>query len=306
MAMKRNPVTDYILILAGALLQALAYVLFFAPHSIVPGGVYGITIILHHLTRGLFSFAPDGLPMGIMALFFNVPLLILASRKLGLRSGARTIVAFVSIAIFTDIIEALSGGKALIENDILLSALFGGLLLGVGVYLVISSYGTNAGTDVLARVISRSWGLNLSTVILVIDSIVVILGMLAFQDWLVPIYSLMAILAYSATIDKLNITNPNCMLTIVTDRMDDVKQFILYETGHGGSYVDAKGLYTDNEKKLIIAVVSKREASACETRIRKIDPAAFVVITDAHDVNGNGFFSVPHWNYRKENESAPL
>lgn len=304
--MKRNPVTDYILILAGALLQALAYVLFFAPHSIVPGGVYGITIILHHLTRGLFSFAPDGLPMGIMALFFNVPLLILASRKLGLRSGARTIVAFVSIAIFTDILEALSGGKALIENDILLSALFGGLLLGVGVYLVISSYGTNAGTDVLARVISRSWGLNLSTVILVIDSIVVILGMLAFQDWLVPIYSLMAILAYSATIDKLNITNPNCMLTIVTDRMDDVKQFILYETGHGGSYVDAKGLYTDNEKKLIIAVVSKREASACETRIRKIDPAAFVVITDAHDVNGNGFFSVPHWNYRKENESAPL
>ncbi len=304
--MKRNPVTDYILILAGALLQALAYVLFFAPHSIVPGGVYGITIILHHLTRGLFSFAPDGLPMGIMALFFNVPLLILASRKLGLRSGARTIVAFVSIAIFTDIIEALSGGKALIENDILLSALFGGLLLGVGVYLVISSYGTNAGTDVLARVISRSWGLNLSTVILVIDSIVVILGMLAFQDWLVPIYSLMAILAYSATIDKLNITNPNCMLTIVTDRIDDVKQFILYETGHGGSYVDAKGLYTDNEKKLIIAVVSKREASACETRIRKIDPAAFVVITDAHDVNGNGFFSVPHWNYRKENESAPL
>lgn len=304
--MKRNPVTDYILILAGALLQALAYVLFFAPHSIVPGGVYGITIILHHLTRGLFSFAPDGLPMGIMALFFNVPLLILASRKLGLRSGARTIVAFVSIAIFTDIIEALSGGKALIENDILLSALFGGLLLGVGVYLVISSYGTNAGTDVLARVISRSWGLNLSTVILVIDSIVVILGMLAFQDWLVPIYSLMAILAYSATIDKLNITNPNCMLTIVTDRMDDVKQFILYETGHGGSYVDAKGLYTDNEKKLIIAVVSKREASACETRIRKIDPAAFVVITDAHDVNGNGFFSVPHWNYRQENESAPL
>ncbi len=304
--MKRKPVADYVLILLGALLQAVAYVLFFSPHSIVPGGVYGITIILHHLTKGVFSFAPDGLPMGIMALFFNVPLMILASRKLGLRSGARTIVAFVSIAIFTDVIEALSGGKPVIENDVLLSALFGGILLGVGVYLVISSYGTNAGTDVLARVISRSWGLNLATVILVIDSIIVLLGLVAFKDWMVPLYSLMAILAYSATIEKLNITNPNCMLTIVTDKMDDIKQFILYETGHGGSYVDAKGLYTDNEKKLIIAVVSKRESSACETRIRKIDPEAFVVITDAHDVNGNGFFSVPHWNYRKENESAPL
>ena len=304
--MKRKPAVDYILILAGALLQAVAYVLFFAPHHIVPGGVYGITIILHHITKGIFSFAPDGLPIGIMALFFNVPLLILASRKLGLRSGARTIVAFVAIAIFTDVIEALSGGKALIENDVLLSALFGGLLLGIGVYLVISSYGTNAGTDVLARVISRSWGLNRSSVILVIDSIIVLLGWLAFKDPLVPLYSLMAILAYSLTIDKLNVTNPNCMLTIVTDKIDDIKQFILYETGHGGSYVDAKGLYTDNDKKLIMAVVSKREASACENRIRKIDPAAFVVITDAHDVNGNGFFSVPHWNYRKENESAPL
>lgn len=304
--MKRKPAVDYLLILLGALLQAVAYVLFFAPHHIVPGGVYGITIILHFLTKGIFSFAPDGLPIGIMALCFNIPLMILATRKLGLRSGARTVVAFVSIAVFTDVIEALSGGKPLIENDILLSALFGGILLGIGVYLVISSNGTNAGTDVLARVISRSWGLNLSSVILVIDSIVVILGMIAFQDWLVPIYSLMTILAYSVTVDKLNITTPNCMLTIVTDKLEDVRQFILYETGHGGSYVDAKGLYTDNDKKLIIAVVSKREALACEMRIRKIDPAAFVVITDAHDVNGNGFFSVPHWDYRKENESAPL
>lgn len=304
--MKRKPAVDFVLILFGALLQALAYVLFFAPHHIVPGGVYGITIILHHITKGLFSFAPDGLPIGIMALFFNVPLLILASRKLGLRSGARTIVAFVAIAIFTDVIEAISGGKALIESDVLLSALFGGLLLGIGVYLVISSYGTNAGTDVLARVISRSWGLNLSSVILVIDSIIVLLGWLAFKDPLVPLYSLMAILAYSLTIDKLNVTNPNCVLTIVTDKLDDIKQFILFETGHGGSYAEAKGLYTDQDKKLLITVVSKREASACESRIRKIDPEAFVVVTDAHDVNGNGFISVPHWNYRKENESSPL
>ena len=304
--MKRKPVVDYILIIVGALLQAVAYVLFIAPHNIVPGGVYGITIILHHLTHGLFSFAPDGLPMGVMALFFNVPLLLLATRKLGLRSGARTIVAFVAIAAFTDIIEAITGGKPLIENDVLLSAVFGGIVLGVGVFLVINSYGTCAGTDVLARVISRAWGINLSTMILVIDSIIVILGFFAFKSPLVPLYSLITILAYSATIERLHVTNPNCMLTIVTEKIDDVKQFILYETGHGGSYVDAKGLYTDNDKKLILAVVSRREATACETRIRKIDPAAFVVVTDAHDVNGNGYFSVPHWDYRKENESAPL
>ncbi len=301
--MRRNPALDYLLIILGALLQAAAYVLFIAPHNIVPGGVYGITIILHHITRGLFSFAPDGLPMGVMALFFNVPLMLLATRRLGLKSGARTVVAFVAIAIFTDLIEALSKGRALIESDVLLSGIFGGILLGIGVFLVINSYGTCAGTDVLARVISRSWGLNLSAVILAVDSAIVLIGFFAFNDIMVPFYSLITILAYSASLDRLNVTNPNCMLVIVTEKIDSIKEFILYETGHGGSYVDAKGLYTDNDKKLIVAVVSKREASACEKRIRRIDPAAFVVITDAHDVNGNGFISVPHWNYRKENDA---
>ena len=301
--MKRKPAFDYLLIILGALLQAAAYVLFIAPHNIVPGGVYGITIILHHITRGLFSFAPDGLPMGVMALFFNVPLMLLATRRLGLKSGARTVVAFVAIAIFTDLIEALSKGRALIESDVLLSGIFGGILLGIGVFLVINSYGTCAGTDVLARVISRSWGLNLSAVILAVDSAIVLIGFFAFNDIMVPFYSLITILAYSAALDRLNVTNPNCMPVIVTEKIDNIKEFILYETGHGGSYVDAKGLYTDNDKKLIVAVVSKREASACEKRIRRIDPAAFVVITDAHDVNGNGFISVPHWNYRKENDA---
>ena len=301
--MKRKPTVDYLMIIAGALLQAAAYVLFIAPHNIVPGGVYGITIVLHHITKGLFSFAPDGLPMGIMALFFNVPLMLLATRKLGLKSGARTVVAFVSIAIFTDIIEALSKGKAVIESDVLLSGIFGGIVLGIGVFLVINSWGTCAGTDVLARVISRSWGLNLSAVILAVDSAIVLIGFFAFNDIMVPFYSLLTILAYSATLDRLNVTNPNCMLVIVTEQIDKIKEFILYETGHGGSYTDAKGLYTDNDKKLIVAVVNKREASACEKRIRRLDPASFVVITDAHDVNGNGFISVPHWNYRKENDA---
>ena len=277
--------------------------LFIAPHNIVPGGVYGITIILHHLTSGIFSFAPEGLPMGVMALCFNIPLMLLAARKLGLKSGARTVVAFVAIAVFTDLIEALSGGRALIESDVLLSGIFGGILLGIGVFLVINSYGTCAGTDVLARVISRSWGLNLSVVILAIDSAIVLIGFFAFNDIMVPFYSLICILAYSVTLDRLNVTNPNCMLLIITEQIDRVKEFILFETGHGGSYVDAKGLYTDNDKKLIVAVVNKREASACEKRIRRIDPASFVVITDAHDVNGNGFISVPHWDYRKENDA---
>jgi uncharacterized membrane-anchored protein YitT (DUF2179 family) len=99
--LKRN-VMDYSLIVVGSFLQALSYVLFLAPYKIVPGGVYGISIVIHYVTKDLFPFFPDGLPMGATALCFNIPLMILAMKKIGLSSGPKTIVTFLLISIFTD------------------------------------------------------------------------------------------------------------------------------------------------------------------------------------------------------------
>ena len=98
--LKKN-VADYTLIVIGAFLQALSYVLFLAPYKIVPGGVYGISIVIHYVTKDLFPFFPDGLPMGATALCFNIPLMILAMKKIGLSSGPKTIVTFLLISIFT-------------------------------------------------------------------------------------------------------------------------------------------------------------------------------------------------------------
>lgn len=97
--LKRN-VMDYSLIVVGSFLQALSYVLFLAPYKIVPGGVYGISIVIHYVTKDLFPFFPDGLPMGATALCFNIPLMILAMKKIGLSSGPKTIVTFLLISIF--------------------------------------------------------------------------------------------------------------------------------------------------------------------------------------------------------------
>ena len=99
--LKRN-VMDYSLIVVGSFLQALSYVLFLAPYKIVPGGVYGISIVIHYVTKDLFPFFPDGLPMGATALCFNIPLMILAMKKIGLSSGPKTIDTFMLISKFTD------------------------------------------------------------------------------------------------------------------------------------------------------------------------------------------------------------
>ena len=129
-AMKQY-LTDYSLIVVGAFLQALSYVLFIAPYKIVPGGVYGISIVVHHVTKGLLPFLPDGFPMGVTALCFNIPFMILAAKKIGLSSGPKTVVTFLLISIFTDSLSYFVG-EPLVENDPFLAAFYGGAILGAG------------------------------------------------------------------------------------------------------------------------------------------------------------------------------
>ncbi|MDL2257288.1 YitT family protein, partial [Bacteroidales bacterium OttesenSCG-928-I14] len=130
--LKQNAV-DYSFIVVGAFLQALSYVVFLAPYKIVPGGVYGISIVIHYVSKGLFDIFPDGLPMGATALCFNIPLMILAMKKLGLSSGPKTVVTFLLISIFTDLLSFLLGDKPLVENDRFIACFYGGAVLGLGV-----------------------------------------------------------------------------------------------------------------------------------------------------------------------------
>ena len=109
--------SDYVLIIVGSFLQALSYVLFLAPYKIVPGGVYGISIVLHYSTKGLIPLLPEGLPIGATALCFNIPLMFLAMKKIGLSSGPKTVLTFVLISLFTDSLSYILGEGTLVEND---------------------------------------------------------------------------------------------------------------------------------------------------------------------------------------------
>ena len=143
--LKRN-VMDYSLIVVGSFLQALSYVLFLAPYKIVPGGVYGISIVIHYVTKDLFPFFPDGLPMGATALCFNIPLMILAMKKIGLSSGPKTIVTFLLISIFTDSLSYFLTDP-LVENDAFIAAFYGGYRDGI-----------HRSIDDLTRELLRSFG----------------------------------------------------------------------------------------------------------------------------------------------------
>ncbi len=267
---------DYTLILVGAFLQALSYVLFLAPYKIVPGGVYGISIVLHHVTAGLLPIFPDGLPMGTTALCFNIPLMILAMKKIGLESGPKTIVTFVLISAFTDGLSYLVGSRPLVENDSFIACFYGGAILGMGVTCVFRAQSTSAGTDVLARVIANNSNLKVSNMIILLDSAVVLLGLIVFQDWKVPLYSWFTIFVYGKVVDMFQVENPNRAVFIVSRKTSELKDLILNQLDLGGTFLHGRGMYKGEEQEIIFTIAERKDMPRLKDKVKEIDPNAFV------------------------------
>ena len=271
----RHNVVDYSLILIGAFLQALSYVVFLAPYKIVPGGVYGISIVLHYISKGVFSFFPDGLPMGATALCFNIPLMFLAMRKIGLASGPKTVVTFLLISFFTDLLSYFIT-EPLVENDAFIAAFYGGAILGMGVTFVFKAQSTSAGTDVLARVIAKNSNVKVSNMIIVLDSAIVLLGLVAFQDWAVPLYSWFTIFVYGKIVEMFQSENPSRAVFIVSQNTAALKEVIVHKLGMRGTFIHGKGMYEGHETEIIFTIAERKDLPKLKDEIREIDPHAFV------------------------------
>ncbi|MDO4789956.1 MAG: YitT family protein [Porphyromonas sp.] len=272
---------DLLYIVLGAFLQAFAYSLFIAPANIVPGGVYGLSIVINHVTVGLFDFFPNGFPVGVTALFFNVPLLILAIYKLGLSSGPKTVLSFVLISFFTDAISYISGGKALVEGDSMLSAFYGGSILAAGVLFIFKAGSTSAGTDVLGRVLTKDSNRKLSTTLIIIDSIVVLIGFLVFRDWQVPLYSWITIFVLGKVVEAFMPENPKKAIFIVSQKSGEVAKKLTEELSIKGTFLHGRGLYNGEPKDIIFSIVERKEMLSLRRKVKEIDESAFISTMDA-------------------------
>ena len=155
---KKHWFWNYVFIILGSFILATGYVLFITPYKIVPGGVYGISIIIHYLTKGVFSFAPNGLPVGAMGLLMDIPITLIGIRLLGSQFGVKNVLGLVLTSVFIDSITYFWGFKPLVENDPLLSCIFGGVLFGIGMGLIFKSQGATGGTDTIAMIIATYKG----------------------------------------------------------------------------------------------------------------------------------------------------
>lgn len=272
---------DLLILLVGTFLLAVGYSLFLAPVSIVPGGVYGLSIVIHHVTRGMFEAYPDGFRIGTVALLFNVPLFLLALGSLGRMTAIKTVITFLLTAFFTDAITEYSGGRPIVEGDPLLCAFYGGALLGFSVYLIFMAHGTCAGTDTLARVLSAYTNMKVSTLIIIVDSIVVLLGLLAFGDWRVPLYSWVAIFIYGKVVDVLQPANPFKSVFIISARTQQLRDMLVLELGVRGTFLHGRGMYQGVEREVIFLILERRQLQTVKHRVLELDPEAFITTADA-------------------------
>lgn len=271
----------YSLILIGTFIMAAGFVLFISPYKLAPGGVYGIAIILHHLF---------GFPIGLSALAMDIPLTILGIKILGPRFGIKTIVGFLATSIWVSLLEFTYGYEPLVEDDALLSAIFGGVLIGVGLGMVFKSRATSGGSDIIAMIFAKYTHLPIGQLLIVVDSVIVLLGLAAFGKWEIPLYSWIVIFISGKIIDVvLQGLDYDKTLFIVSEQHEAIRHKILTDLNRGGTILNGKGMYNGSDKSIIFTVVNRRELAILKDFINNVDPNAFLTVLNANEILGEGF-----------------
>jgi uncharacterized membrane-anchored protein YitT (DUF2179 family) len=282
----------YSLIVVGTFIMAAGFVLFINPYKIVPGGVYGIAIVIHYLTEGAFTFWPLGIPIGLLGLAMDIPLTLTGMKILGPRFGVKTIVGFILTASFMDLLTWFIGRNDPLElgDQILLASIFGGVMIGFGLGLIFRSRATSGGTDIVAMIINKYTGLPLGQLLIIVDSVIVLIGLAAFGDWKIPLYSWIVIFITGKVIDiTLRGISYEKTMFIISDKHEEIRQKIIVDLDRGGTMFVGKGMYSEQEKNMIYTNVSRREYQILKDYIRQIDPDAFVTVIDANEILGHGF-----------------
>lgn len=276
----KRAIVDYLLILLGAFIQALALRLFLVPSDLVSGGISGLAQLINHYTN---------VPIGLIVLLGNIPLFVLGWQYLGgPRFAIRTILSIVAFSVFIDTLVLFLPGIALTE-DMVLNTLYGGLLMGIGLGIVYRGRGTSGGTDILGRILNRHSGITISQAYLITDSIVV-LGAGFIFGWSKALYGLVLIYV-SGLAAEIALQGTNIIRTamIVTSETEAVTHAIMHDLERGVTILSGTGGYTGEPRAVIYCTVSRMEINRLKILVHDIDPRAFMVIGQAQEALGEGF-----------------
>lgn len=276
-------IKNYIYIILGTLIAALAINIFFVSNNISTGGASGIGIMLNYL----FNF-----PIGVVVLIINVPLFIIAILKLGLKFTFKAIIGTVLLSIFIDVTTNVSDIELFnLGNNYILSSIFGGLLLGLGLSLVFRGGASTGGSDLLAQIVYKYRPIiSVSQIMLAIDAIIILGSIIVFKSLSSGLYAIIAIFVSKKTIDIFfEGVNYTKIINIITKEPENISQRIINEIERGATIIKCIGAYTNEDYTKIECVATITQIYKIKDIVRKEDKGAFVYIAPAAEVLGYGF-----------------
>ena len=272
----RESIVEYVYVIVGAAIVAIGFNVFLLPNQIASGGVSGISTILN----GLFGWNP-----GLVQYAFNIPLFIAGIVLLGKKFGIKSFVGTVTLPF----IVLLTNSWSPWTDNPLLGALFGGIVVGIGIGLVFKGNASTGGTDLLAQIITKYIGITLGTSVLLIDGIIAISAAIVF-DLEKGLYALIGLYVTTKTIDIIQLGfSQSKMIYIITMKQDEVRDAIYAEINRGVTKLPAIGGYTGEARPVLMVVVYQTEFTKLKQLIKNVDPSAFVIVSNAYEVLGEGF-----------------
>ncbi len=300
----KNAIRDYSAITIGAFIMAVGIGAFLVDARVVPGGVSGIAMIIHYISD-------DRIPVGLMLWVINIPLYIWGLKELGRTFGLRTFVGFTLNSFFIDLIRGNVPALGFIrfqdsaaiadifQHDFILAVLCGAILLGIGLGIIFKFRGSTAGSDIVAVIIQKHHGWKPGQAMMLIDFFVIIAAGIIIHVKGIPtmkpaltltLYACILLFISARLIDMI-IEGMDYAKSaiIISPKYQEIGEAIMNELSRGATSLKGRGLYTDAEREVIFTVITRRETTLLTDLIKEIDPHAFLIISNVHEVLGEGF-----------------
>ena len=274
-----EPVIGYVYIVLGCIVGGAAYPLFLVPNGIAPGGLTGVATVLNYLF---------GAPVGVTSLLMNVPLFLMGYKLMGGSFAFRSMIATVLFSLLIDLFRFPA-----LTDDVLLASVYGAILLGVGLGLILRGGATTGGSDMIAKLVHHRMSfVSVGMILLFVDCTVIALAAFTMSTR-AALYSLICIFVSSKVIDLVLAGFGSAkMCFVVSAQSAEIASRIMKELDRGVTLLPAVGGYTGKETKALISVVDQKEVLAVKRIVREADARAFMFITDTHETLGEGFHSL--------------
>lgn len=290
---------DYTYIIVGSAVTALSIALFTTPAQIAPGGVSGIGTILYHMF---------GIDVGLSIFVLSVPVFIAGVRLFGSLYGIKSLIGTVALSAFTSFWNLIFGYDGILdysrEMSLWLSVLYGGVLAGIGIGLVMKGGSNTGGTDIMALILARYTKITTGTSLMIIDAVIIAASAFVFSLES-ALYAIVVAFIMSVALDKVVLsigTGYAKEITIISDRLEEIGAFITKELDRSGTVLPAKGLYSGQDKKMLMTVIPKEYISRLVRKVHELDNSAFMIIQDTYHVLGEGFVPIEEMVAKQHND----